>query len=286
MQPNNPVNPYARTPQSYGGQPMQYPQQMPPQTAQPGYTTPINMQTTQPRYQAGSVPMATPKPVAQSRPTESANTLRMADGTVLPEVIYVKKKGAIIGFVITSVLLVACAVYAVYTTLQLKSHSSETSDLSSQVEERDAKLETVRKALNFESVDDLTEEKITSLLGSYGNAVDINLSSFGTAGGIYINWVRASADQRYFVANVNYYGSNNYYYETYTDRSWRLAFSTASTVSCRDITKAAMEAVSYVGGVDKSESSTGTKYDCLDPEDGDKLYDFPDAIAEGVYKQD
>lgn len=284
MQPNNPVNPYARTPQNYGGQPMQYPQ-MPPRVAQPGYAAPMGMpQTQQPRYQAGSVPMPTTTPALQPNADSSVNTIRMADGTVLPEVIYVKKKGAIVGFIISSLLLVACAVYAVQTTIKLNSINSEADNNSSIIAEKDKKLDEIRDALKFNSVDDLTKDNITTMLESYGGSFNVDLSGLGLSDTAYVTWLRATADRRYFVAAMNNRGKYSYYYETSKDRSWRLAFTAGPGVSCRDITKTAMQAISYVGGVDKSVSPSGTEYDCLDPDDGDKLYNFPEAIEKGIYK--
>lgn len=283
MQPNNQNNAYpqAAVP-NYGGQ--AYPS-VPPSVGQPGYPAQQPVQAIPRTAYEKNVPGAA---IPEVMPDESVKIAHkktvLADGTVLPDVIYVKKRGAQIGLVFAIILLIACASYAIFATVDLVSSKARVEELSENLKDRNGRLEVVRKALGFSSVTDLTEPNIKELVTSPDGAVDIDMSILNSGSSVGVRWIRISSTFKYMLAEVSYYGTPSYYYRDSLSSGWTQAFSRAGAVNCREITKEAMTAVMELGGVDKSTSPTGKQYDCLDPSDGDKLYDFADAVNEGVYK--
>lgn len=282
MQPNNDNNAYpqAAVPNN-GGQP--YPQ-TPPEMAQQSVPAQQPAQAIPRSAYEKTVPGSA---IPEVMPDESVNIAHkktvLADGTVLPDVIYVKKRGAQIGFAITSFLLVACAAFGIKCAMDLMSTKETIDGLREEVKDKNIRLETVRRTFDFNSIDQITEENLKELVATTEGAVDVDLSSFNSGTGIFIKWLRISANSKYLLANVSYYGSSSYYYRE-GNNGWTYAFSQANAVSCRDVTRDAMRVITELGGVDKSVSSTGKQYDCLDPKDGDKLYDFADAMNAGIYK--
>ena len=294
MQPNYPNNPYSNAGMPYGGQPYPAYPQVPPQMVQQGVPAQQPMTPNINPAAAGAVPrkadMTPGSAIPPVMPNETATTAHkkttLADGTVLPDVIYVKKKGTLFGFIITSVLLVACAIYAVITTISAGAASSKVDELTAQVESKDNTINTVKSALGIKEDNQLTKENISKLITRPEGVIDIDLSSFTAGDGVGVNFIRLSSDMKYAIVDVNYYGKSTYYYRNVEEGGWNIAFSRSSgVVSCRDITKEAMEVIIELGGLDKSVSSSGKQYDCLDKNDGDKLYDFADAIDAGVYKK-
>jgi hypothetical protein len=293
MQPNYPNNPYSNAGMPYGGQPYPAYPQVPPQMAQQGVPVQQPMTPNINPAAAGAVPrkadMTPGSAIPAVMPDETTTTAHqkttLADGTVLPDVIYVKKKGTLFGFIIASVLLIACAVYAVITTISAGAASSKVNELTAQVESKDKTIDTVKGALGIKEDGDLTKENISKLVNRPEGVLDLDLSSFTSGEGVGINSLRLSSTLEYAIVDVNYYGKSTYYYRKVDDGGWSIAFSRSSVVSCRDISKEAMEVIIELGGLDKSTSSSGKQYDCMDKDDGDKLYDFPDAIEAGVYKK-
>ena len=291
MQPNNPNNPYSRVAvPNYGGQPIQqYPQMPPNMMVQQGVPMPqANMRppVAVPR-QANMTPgVAIPNPVPEGDQTVAHERTTLADGTVLPDVIYVKKKGAKIAFAITLVLLIACGAYAGYASYQLITANKKNEELASMVKKKDSSLEMVKNGLGVESLDELTEEQIKEMIHPTESVFDLDLTTFNNGSGIGINMIRVSPDHKYALADVSYYGTSSYYYHIKGQSGWKMAFSKSSVVSCRDVSLEAMEILVELGGVSKSVSASGKQYDCLDPQDGDKLYDFADAIEAKIYSTD
>jgi hypothetical protein len=283
MQPNSQYNPYpqAAVP-NYGGQP--YPQ-TPPVSGQPGVPVQQPVQAIPRSAYEKTVPGAA---IPEVMPDESVKIAHkktvLADGTVLPDVIYVKKRGAQIGFALTAVFLIACAIYAIMTTVDLNNTKKLVDDYKTHYSEANSRLEMVRKTLDFNSIDQITEGNLRELVATPEGAVDIDMSAFNSGSGVGIKWVRISSNFKYMLADVSYYGTSSYFYRTASTGGWAQAFSRTGAVSCRQITKEAMVAITELGGIDKSVSPTGKQYDCLDPKDGDKLYDFADALDAGIYK--
>ena len=293
MQPNYPNNPYSNSGvPNYGGQPYPY-SPVPPQMVQQTVPVSPNISPNINPAAVGAVPrradMTPGSAIPPVMPNETAATAHkkttLADGTVLPDVIYVKKKGTLVGLIFASILLVACAVYAVITTISAGASSAKVNELTATLDGKEKTLGVVKDSLGIKDEKDLTKENISKLITTPEGVLDIDLSAFTAGDGVGINSIRLSSDLKYAIIDVNYYGKSSYYYREIESGGWSLAFSRSSIVSCRDITKEAMEVIIELGGLDKSTSSSGKQYDCMDKEDGDKLYDFPDAISAGVYKK-
>ena len=292
MQPNYPNNPYSIAGMPYGGQPYPY-SPVPPQMAQPAVPASPNISPNINPAAVGAVPRkadmtpgaAIPPVMPNESATKAHQKTTLADGTVLPDVIYVKKKGTLFGFILTSILLVACAVYAVITTISVGASKAKVDELTATVESKDKTLEVVKNSLGIKDERELTKENISKLVTTPEGVLDIDLSAFTAGDGVGVNSIRLSSDLKYAIIDVNYYGKSTYYYRVIESGGWSMAFSRSDVVSCRDITKEAMEVIIELGGLDKSTSSSGKQYDCMDKDDGDKLYDFPDALSAGVYKK-
>ena len=294
MQPNYPNNPYSRAGMpNYGGQPYPYPQMTPPpMMAQPGIPVSPNIQPTPtaapiPR-RANMTPGSAIPPVA---PNEMATTAHkrttLSDGTVLPDVIYVKKKGTLIGFIITSVLLVASLAFAIYTVIGNSKAKAEIETLTAENEEQKGQIQIVLDTLGLESGSDITEELLKERTTKAEGALDMDLSSFfDNNAGVGVRSIRLSADLRYALAVVNYYGKASYFYREMSSGGWNQAFSRVDVINCRDITAEAMRVITDLGGVEKSTTKDGKSYDCLDVDNNKKPYDFADALREGIYKEE
>ena len=282
MQPNYPNNPYSNAGvPNYGGQPYPYPQPMPPQMAQQAVPVSPNIQAATPV--APSAPQASPSAAVPPAPTHRKTTL--ADGTVLPDVIYVKKKGTLFALIAVTILLIGCAGYAIYSTLQHNSASSKVDELTAKTTDLEKRLETVRSALGFTTNDELTTENISALIVKPEGALDIDLTSFDSGSGVNIRSIRITSSLRYALTDISYYGVSTYYYRDIQNGGWNYALSHNSTVDCREVSAEAMKVIIELGGIDKYTNDDGKQYDCIDVQNGDKLYDFADALNDGVYKK-
>ena len=294
MQPNIPNYPYSNAGvPNYGGQPYPYyPAQ--PQMVQQGVPMPSNVQPipaaapsdapTLSQSANPRAPKAKPTAVAPAKKAapEHKKTV-LADGTVLPDVIYVKKKSTLFALIFVSILLIACAVYALITTVKYNDAKVVADELTETNKKQEDIIVTTFKALGFSSPMDLTEENIMRITKTPEGTVDIDLSVFGDPNTSAIQTIRISPNLRYALAKVSYYGNTNYYYREINYGGWVMAFSRNNRLSCREVSKKAMEVIIELGGIDKNTTDDGRAYDCIDPNNGDKLYDFPDAIAEGIY---
>ena len=297
MQPNIPNNPYpnAGVP-NYGGQPYPY-SPVPPQMAQQRVSVPSGVQpipaaapadyatlseAAKAQRSAATAKSAPATPAKKDVPEHKKTVL--ADGTVLPDVIYVKKKGTLFCLIIVSVLLVACGIYAFITTNNYNSTKTIADELTETNKKQEETINTVIKTLGLSSSFDLTEDTLNSIVKTPDGAVDIDLSTFGDPNAAGIRTIRVSPNLRYALAEVSYYGNTNYYYREIRSSGWILAFSRNNRLSCREVSKKAMEVITDLGGIDKNMTDDGKSYDCIDPENGDKIYDFPDALAEGIYQ--
>jgi hypothetical protein len=277
---------------NYGVQPYPYPQMTPPpMMAQPSIPVSPNIQPTPmaapiPR-RADMTPGSAIPPVAPNEVQKTAHKrTTLSDGTVLPDVIYVKKKGTLIGLIITSVLLVASLAFAVYTVIGNAKSKSEIEALTAENEEQKGQIQIVLNALGLESGSDITEELLKERTSQAEGALDMDLSSFfDNNAGVGVKSIRLSADLRYALAVVNYYGKDSYFYREMSNGGWSQAFSRVDVINCRDITAEAMKVISDLGGVEKSTTKDGKPYDCLDVENNKKPYDFTDALREGIYKE-
>ncbi len=298
MQPNIPNNPYpnAGVP-NYGGQPYPY-SPVPPQMAQQGVPMPSGVQPIPAAAPADyatlseaakaqrSVPTAKAAPAAPAKkaaPAPEHEKTVLADGTVLPDVIYVKKKGTLFALILTTILLIACGIYAFITTNQYNETKTTADKLTETSKKQEEKINAVIKVLNLDSADDLTEEKLNSVVKSPEGAVDIDLSIFGDSSVSGVRTIRISPNLRYALADVLKNGNISYYYRENRSGGWTFAFSRNDKLNCREVSKKAMQVIIELGGVDKNMTDDGKSYDCIDPENNDKLYNFPDAITEGIY---
>ena len=289
MQPNYPNNPYSNAGvPSYGGQPYPYPQQMPPQMTQQGVQMSPNIQAAPvavPNLQQMNAGSAIPPVMPNETAVTAHKKTTLADGTVLPDVIYVKKKGTLFALIATVILLIGCAGYAIYATLQNNSAQAKVEELTTKTERQEGLLKTTLESLGFASEDELTKENIQKLILSPEGAMDIDMTSFSDGTGVGVKSIRIASNVRYVLADVNYYGTSSYYYRNVEMGGWNFAFSRNGLVRCREITAEAMKVITDLGGVDKSVTEDGKPYDCIDTQDNNKLYDFPDALNAGVYQK-
>ena len=286
LQPVQQMSQPQQVPQMGGTPPQQLPnfdqasQQLPnfDQTAQQAaYQTPqlqqiSYVQAPQPQPQPyGFMPMQTIMYPAMSQPQK----VTVADMTV-PK----KGTGLKVALAITILLLIGSILFSVYTINGANQLRAEISNLETKVDEKDAKIKLALSGLGLESEDDLTGETLDRIRSQ--GAVSINIGYDGLMTNHVDNWLRISADRKTMLADVTI-GGKGYYYYRLDGGAWQKAYAYGDEIACRDITKEAMEVISYMG-IEKKVNADGVKYNCIDRAQDNKPYTFEDAIRENVYR--
>lgn len=220
---------------------------------------------------------ATPQqPVAQNQ----TNPQVQPGATVADLTVAKKGTGLKIVIIILVLLLIGAGVFAAIILLSSNEKDATISDLESQIEEKDAKIEIALDGLGLDNEEELNQETLDRIRAE--GATRLNIDFRGLTSSLTANWIKVSADAKTMLADVTIGGVGYYYYRT-TGNPWKVAYAYTKTVSCRNITKEAMQSV-VMFGLEKKTGSNGVKYDCLDTASNDKMYTFEDALKAEIFK--
>ena len=216
-----------------------------------------------------------PIPQGQAAPQMQVQTPTVADLTV-PK----KGVGLKIALVFLILLLIGVSVFATLSFLDSSEKDAQISDLESQIEDKDEKIKIAVDGLGLGDEEELTQDTLDRIRSE--GATRLHIDFTGLTNTLTANWIKVSADAKTMLADVNIGGTGYYYYRK-TGNPWKMAYAYTKTVSCRNITKEAMQVVVSMG-LEKKTGSNGVKYDCLDTSSNDKMYTFEDALKAEIFK--